>query len=47
VYFAEQHPERLSGLVLLASVGLDLPYAPLFEAMQWPVLGELSTDETS
>jgi pimeloyl-ACP methyl ester carboxylesterase len=43
LYFAEQHPERVSGLVLLASVGLDLPYAPLFEAMQWPVLGELST----
>jgi pimeloyl-ACP methyl ester carboxylesterase len=43
VYFAEQHPERVSGLVLLASVGLDMPYAPLFEAMRWPVLGELST----
>lgn len=43
LYFAEQHPERVTRLVSLAGVGLDLPYVPLFEAMKWPVAGELST----
>jgi pimeloyl-ACP methyl ester carboxylesterase len=41
--FAQQHPERVSKLVLLDSSGLDLPDPSSWETMKYPVLGELLT----
>ncbi|MEL6538829.1 MAG: alpha/beta hydrolase, partial [Bacteroidota bacterium] len=43
LHFAQQYPERVSALVLLAPAGLDRPDVPDWEILKYPVLGELST----
>lgn len=41
--FAERHPERVSKLVLIDASGLDGPEPAGWEAMKYPVVGELLT----
>ncbi len=41
--FTERYPSRVRQVILLDSVGLNLPYVPFFEAMKWPLVGELTT----
>jgi pimeloyl-ACP methyl ester carboxylesterase len=41
--FTEHHPSRVRQVILLDSVGLTLPSVPFFEAMKWPLVGELTT----
>lgn len=45
--FAERHPERVSRLVLIDASGLDLPEPASWEAIKYPVVGELLTKLTT
>jgi pimeloyl-ACP methyl ester carboxylesterase len=41
LYFAQQHPERVEKLVLLAPRALDVPYILEWQLMKYPIVGEL------
>lgn len=43
LYFAQRHPERVEKLVLLDASGIDFRDPLFYEAMKWPVAGELMT----
>ncbi|MEV0765894.1 alpha/beta hydrolase [Nocardia sp. NPDC050435] len=46
LYFAEQHPERVTRLALLDAPGLDAEKAPITPVFRTPLLGELATKLT-